>query len=424
MWARKRLDITWPDLLHALAGCMTCWDRTGAQAAVEQTWSADGDALACLSVRSAFDLLLAAAKFPSGSEVLVSAMTIPDMARIIGEHGLVPVPLDLDPESALPTPDQIAARITPQTRAVLIAHLFGTAAPLDAHIAVAREHNLLFIEDCAQAFRGGEYRGHPQADASLFSFGTIKSATALGGAIGVVRDRGLLDDMRRRQATYPVQSRAGYLQRVVKYMALQAASYRLPLSCLIGLLRLVGKDHDRLMNSFVRGFAADRLFSLIRQQPCAPLLRLLTRRLQSFDTVRQEYRAARGKRLATALRGSFASPGADVSPHVFWVFPILTEQPQVVRDELFRHGLDATQGQSMIVVDPPAGRADLAPCAARRMLSQIVYLPFYDALPDAELERMALVLNSIVQRQGCLTPPASRSRCDPESSPSPQRAAP
>ncbi len=400
MWARKRLDITWPDLLYALAGCLTRWDRASAQAAVEQTWSDDGDALACLSVRSAFDLLLAAAKLPPGSEILVSAITIPDMVRIIREHGLVPVPLDLDPQSALPTPEQIASRITTQTRAVLIAHLFGTAAPLDAHIALAREHNLLFVEDCAQAFRGLEYSGHPQADASLFSFGTIKTATALGGAIAIVRDRSLLDDMRRRQATYPVQSRAGYFQRVVKYMALKAASYRAPLQCLIALMRLVGRDHDRLLNSFVRGFPADRMFSLIRRQPCAPLLRLLARRLQTFKTTRQEHRALRGKGLADALRGLFACPGADVTPHVFWVYPIVTDQPQAVRDELFRHGFDSTQGQSMIVVDPPEGRADLVPTIARRLLSQIIYLPFYDALPDAELQRMAGVLCSVAQRQG------------------------
>src|SRR5262245_21451511 len=250
MWARKRLDITWLDLLHSLAGCLTRWDRARAQAAVERTWSDDGHALACLSVRSAFDLLLAAANFPPGSEVLVSAITIPDMVRIIREHGLVPVPLDLDPESTLPTPEQISARIMPQTRAVLIAHLFGSAAPLEAHISVAREHKLLFIEDCAQAFRGRGYRGDPRTDASLFSFGTIKTATALGGAVAVVRDRALLEDMRRRQAAWPVQSRAGYLQRVAKYMVLKAASYRVPLSGLIALLQLIGKDHDRVMNSF------------------------------------------------------------------------------------------------------------------------------------------------------------------------------
>ena len=52
-----------------------------------------GGALACLSVRSGFDLLLAALDLPPKSEVLITALTIPDMVRIIKDHDLVPVPL-------------------------------------------------------------------------------------------------------------------------------------------------------------------------------------------------------------------------------------------------------------------------------------------------------------------------------------------
>lgn len=416
MWSRKRLDITWRDLFRGLGYCLSRWDRTHAEAHVGRAWSDDREALACLSVRSAFDLLLAAANFPAGSEVLVSAITVPDMVRIIREHGLVPVPLDLDPRTALPPPEQIVARSTPRTRAVLIAHLYGTSGPLDAHCAAAREHNLLLIEDCAQAFRGREYCGHPQADVSLFSFGSIKTATALGGAIARVQDAALRDAMRTRQAEYAVQSRAGFLSRILKYMLLKFASYRAPLRCLIGLFRALGRDHDRLFNAAVRGFDAEQLFALIRRQPCAPLQALLALRLRTFDAARQERRAACGRTLCDALRGAYECPAADVTPHVFWVFPILTNRPEEVRRELLRHGFDATQGQSMIVVEPPQGRDDLVPHNALRLLAETVYLPCYDALPDAELSRMAGVLKSLAacssrstsaSCSGVLTPSAS-----------------
>jgi hypothetical protein len=46
----------------------------------------------------------------------------------------------------------------------------------------------------------------------------------------------------------------------------------------------------------------------------------------------------------------------------------------------------------MIVVDPPAGRDDLEPRETRRFLARILFLPFYDALPDDELDRLAAVL--------------------------------
>lgn len=391
MWSRKRFDIKWRDLGFAAVRCFTR-RATGAAADISWMKTDHGGDLACLSVRSGFDLLLGAADFPQGSEVLVSAMTIPDMVRIIRQHGLVPVPLDLDPDLAFPHPAQIASRVTPRTRAVLIAHLFGATPPLDEHIAVARAHGLLFIEDCAQAFRGRDYAGHPDADVSFFSFGTIKTATALGGALARVRNGELLAGMRQRQARYDLQSRAAYLGRVVKYVLLKALAYRLPFRCLVGVLRLLRRDHDRVLNSSVSGFAADRLFELIRRQPCAPLLDLLRRRIATFDSQRLLRRAERGRRLAQALRGSFACPAAHLSPHAFWVFPILTDTPDPLRRELARHGFDATQGHSMIVVDPAPGRDDLEPRETRRFLARILFLPFYDALPEEELDRMAEVL--------------------------------
>jgi dTDP-4-amino-4,6-dideoxygalactose transaminase len=130
MWSRKRFDIGWLDMLDGGLGCLACWDRAGAQQAVERLWSSEGDALACLSVRTGWDLLLSAADFPPGSEVLMSAVTIPDMAQIIEHHGLTPVPLDLDPETMLPSPEQIEAAVTLRTKAVLVAHLFGTSSSL------------------------------------------------------------------------------------------------------------------------------------------------------------------------------------------------------------------------------------------------------------------------------------------------------
>lgn len=391
MWSRKRFDITWRDLALAALGCLT---RRGAGEAADASGMKPdrGGDLACLSVRSGFDLLLGAARFPQGSEVLVSAMTIPDMVRIIRQHGLVPVPLDLDPDLAFPHPAQIASRVTPRTRALLIAHLFGATPPLGEHIAVARAHRLLFIEDCAQAFRGRDYAGHPDADVSFFSFGTIKTATALGGALARVRNAELLAGMRQRQAGYDVQSSAAYLGRIVKYLLLKALVCRLPFKCLVGMLRLLGRDHDRILNSSVSGFAADRLFELIRRQPCTPLLDQLRRRIGAFDGRRQLRRAERGRRLAQALRGSFPCPAAHLSPHAFWVFPILTDTPDPLRRELARHGFDATQGHSMVVVDPPPGRDDLEPRKTRRLLARILFLPFYDELPDEELDRMAEVL--------------------------------
>lgn len=60
-------------------------------------------------------------------------------------------------------------------------------------VDVAARHSVLLWEDCAQVFTGRQgYLGHPQSDATFFSFGVIKRATALGGGIARIADRSIL----------------------------------------------------------------------------------------------------------------------------------------------------------------------------------------------------------------------------------------
>lgn len=132
----------------------------------------------CLSVRTAFDLYLAALGLPKGSEVLVSAITHPDMVRIIEMHGLVAVPVDIDPETLLPISETLQNRISERSRILLVAHLFGARSSLDECIAFALANDLLVVEDVAQSMCSGDDRGDARADVTLFSFGFIKTATA------------------------------------------------------------------------------------------------------------------------------------------------------------------------------------------------------------------------------------------------------
>ena len=116
-------------------------------------------ALACLSVRSGLDLLLAALELPAGAEVLYSAITIPDMAQVSREHGLVPVPVDLVGSDLRVDVDSLRRAISPRSRVLVVAHLFGARPDLTEVLAVARDADLFVVEDCAQAWCGPAYRG-------------------------------------------------------------------------------------------------------------------------------------------------------------------------------------------------------------------------------------------------------------------------
>ncbi|HUG90882.1 MAG TPA: DegT/DnrJ/EryC1/StrS family aminotransferase [Planctomycetaceae bacterium] len=436
MWSRKRLDIRWSDLLAGTAHCLTRWNRAAAQRAVESEFSADGDALCCLSVRSAWDLLLQSLNLAPGDEVLMSALTIPDMARIVEDHGLVPVPLDLEIDTAAPAADAVLRAVTPRTKVVLVAHLFGGRIDLGPLIAAAKSHGLVFVEDCAQAYIGPGFRGHPRADASLFSFGTIKTATALGGGLAVVRDAALLARMRAQQANYRVQVRWSFFQRVWKCSLLKAVSTRRMFGLFVRVCRWLGIDYDRLINDSVRGFgiphracpggnqdaalqacgASDAPapgglvqnpsshrheaggdggrsdIDRFRRRPSAPLMALLRRRLRRYDPRRVEAKTARGELLASLIQPALRCPGAALAPHNYWVFPVWSEDPAATIIRLNRAGFDATQGQSMCVIPASDQRPELDPAGARELLARLVYVPLYAELPELEIRRLATVL--------------------------------
>ena len=392
MWARRRFDIRWSDLGFGVLRSFLPPQRSAQQERVEQAWSESDDALACLSVRSGFDLLLAALELPPKSEMLVSAVTIPDMVGIIEEHDLVPVPVDLVIDRMAPSVESLRRAITPATRAILVAHLFGSRIPLDAILRLAKEHGLLVIEDCAQAFAGEPYRGDMDADASMFSFGPIKSTTALGGALLRVRDRDLLERMRAQQAGYPVQSRWAYLRRLLKYTVFKAISSRPLASAVVFVSWAVRYEYDRLVNWAARSFAGPGFFLRIRRRPSAPLLAVMAKRLSAFDSHRLADQVSKGKLLVELLDGNLRCPGGSVEPHTYWAVPVLVDDPGRAITTLRREGFDATQGQSLCVVQPPRDRRDLVATAAEETLPRLVYLPFYPEMPTPVLRRMAEVL--------------------------------
>ena len=392
MWVRMRFDIAWSDLACGIRSVCLPWDPATLQQQICRHWSAPEEMLPCLSVRSGFDLLWAALGLAPGSEVLMSALTIPDMARIAEHHGLVAVPVDLDVEHMAPNLEVLQRAITPATRALLVAHLFGTRVPMEPIMKVARQHGLLVIEDCAQAFVGRDYEGHPDADAAMFSFGPIKTATALGGAVLRVRDPDVLRRMRARQATYPMQDRGAYLRRLLKYSTLKAASSRPLCDGILSLCRAAELDHDHMINGATRGFAGPHFFERIRRQPSGPLLVVLERRLRTFDPRQIAERAARGDFLVSLLPRGLKRPGGEAQENTHWVFPILVDQPRRVIASLGKAGFDATQGGSLRVIAPPADRPELDPRAVRDAAAKTVFLPLCPQMPIRSVRRMARVL--------------------------------
>ena len=388
MLPRKKLDIGWADLFCGLVSCLLEKDRKAVQARIEKLWSPEDRALATLSVRTGFDLVLRCLALPRGSEILVSAITIRDMVGIIERHGLRAVPVDIDPESCSARCDLLAKAITRRSRAILVAHLFGSRMELGEVAGIAQRHNLYLFEDCAQAFAADGYRGHPRSDVAMFSFGPIKTATALGGAMLTFRDRVLCASVRQLQREHPLQPRSLYCQRILKYAVLKALSYRLPYSLFAASCRLLRTTHDRIISNAVRGFAGGDLLRKIRHQPSYALLALLERRLRRYTPHDVRHRIDAAKLVSSHLPG-VSVVGRHAGNHGHWVFPIRSRQPERLVRRLWDEGFDATRGASNMYAVPEAGDGAADAADARRVMDQIVYLPVDSGADSADLRRLA-----------------------------------
>lgn len=282
-----------------------------------------GRSLACFSVRSGLDLFLSVIQFPKGSEILMTAINIPDMVCILEHHGLSVVPIDIDLETLCPRYEDIKRLITPRTVAIISAHIYGRWIKMDDIITVAKESGLFVLEDCAESFSGLSSQGHDQSHLTFFSFGAIKYATAMGGAIVKVRNAELLNKMRSRLQTYPMFSGGDYVERLFRYsIVMFIINNPLVTKIFINSMHVAGIDYKEKIVSLLRGCSGD-IIKKVRHQPSTSMLRFMLYKLQQFDDQEHAKAKINGNFVRDSLFRDIFIPGCNADRINYWLFPIL-----------------------------------------------------------------------------------------------------
>jgi perosamine synthetase len=199
-----------------------------------------------------------------GDEVIVSPYTMSASAIAPLIYGGVPVFADIDPNTFCMDPKSIEENITSKTKAILVVHIFGHPADMDAIMGIAKKHNLYVVEDCAQAPLG-KYKGKNVGtigDIGIFSLNYHKHIhTGEGGIITTNNDE-LADrcQMIRNHAENVVGPR-----EIKDLTNLIGYNYRMTeIECAIGieqLKKLPNLIHQRLenvtlFNDFISKFPA------------------------------------------------------------------------------------------------------------------------------------------------------------------------
>lgn len=157
----------------------------------------------CIGVGNGLDalhLILRGYGIGAGDEVIVPSNTYIATWLAISYAGARPVPVEPDERTYNLDAKLIEAAITPRTKAIMVVHLYGQPADMDAINAIAQKHELKVIEDAAQA-HGARYKGRPVGslgDAAGFSFYPGKNLGALGdGGAVTTNDANLAQSIRK-----------------------------------------------------------------------------------------------------------------------------------------------------------------------------------------------------------------------------------
>ena len=315
----------------------------------------DRDVAAVNSGTDALRLALQGLGIQAGDEVVIPANTFSATAMAIEQVGGIPVVADIDPFSYLMSAESIEALVTDQTRAVLPVHLYGRLAPMSEINEVARQHDLVVIEDAAQA-HGASLDGKPAGSwggAAAFSFYVSKNLGAYGDGGAVVADP---DVIARVKA-----------------------------------LRDLGRDET-----------GEHVLLGVNSRLDAIQAAILRVKLPHLDTW-LDSRQRRAERYRESLEEADVELPTEGTPgvHVYHLFVIRVPRRDMVREKLRQRGVEAGIHYPTPIHLQPAhvGRVKVPNGApnAEKAAREILSLPIYPQMTDTQQDHVIAALRAALQ---------------------------
>jgi dTDP-4-amino-4,6-dideoxygalactose transaminase len=323
-------------------------------AGFEQDFAAHSGTSECIALNSgtsALHLALLAAGVGPGDEVITVPFTFVASVAAVVYAGAKPVLVDIDPRSFTMDPAAIEAAITPRTKAILPVHLYGQPADMDPIVEAARRHNLVVIEDAAQA-HGAKYKGRAVGsigDMACFSFypGKNLGAYGEGGAV--------------------TTSNAEYARTV-------------------RMLRDWGQD--RKYHHLLRGF------NYRMEGFQGAILRVKLRHLDSWTEARRA--------IVSKYNESLADSGLELptqmpwARHVYHVYTVRTKEREVVQAVLEKEGIQTGIHYPIPVHLQPAyadlGYARGAFPHSEKAADEVLSLPLFPEMTDDHIQSVSQAL--------------------------------
>ncbi len=394
IYPRHNIDLNLSSLFNGLLSYFIPLNRNKIEKEIISFWEKRENVKISFSVRTSFDSFLTAMNLPKDSEILMSAINIKHMVEIADNHNLKIIPMDIklnDLSVSLKNFDKI---ISNKTKILVFAQLFGSIVDLKELSVLCKKNDIILIEDCAQAFKGKEYQGSVHADLSLFSFGTIKSSAALGGAIVLSNSSKYLDLIDSVEKNYLNRGEFWFFKRIIKYIFIKFTSQPIVYGLFIKFLILFNIDVEQTINGFTRSFSKGKLTDQIRYIPPTHMLNILNIRLKNnknSDYIKRENDA---RLLLKKLENLVVVPSISTENHSFWVIPILVNDTDSLQKLLLKNGFDSTKANH----SQTAIKSKLYSIPnATKLMNNIVYLPNIKNINTKERDRLVDLLKTFLK---------------------------
>ena len=210
-------------------------------------------AVAVTNGTAALDVAVEALRIGSGDEVIIPAFTIISCIGQVIRSGATPVIVDCDPLTWNMDINQVEEKITENTKAIMVVHIFGLPVDIEPLLEIAKNNNIKIIEDAAEML-GQTYNEKPCGsfgDISTFSFYPNKLITTGEGGMLVTNDEQLADDCRslRNLCFQPkkrfVHERLGWNYRMTNLQAALGLAQLERLDEFVQRKRSMGKNYTQ-----------------------------------------------------------------------------------------------------------------------------------------------------------------------------------
>ena len=332
------------------------------------------------SARQALFAILKALSFKPGEEVILPAYSFWAVVEVVKSLGLIPVFAEIHADTYNLACASLKEKITARTRAIIVEHIFGQPADIDPLRHIARENNLVLIEDCAQAC-GSQYRNRMAGsfgEINYFSFAKGKNLTTLSGGMITTNDPGLYESIYgeltngRKRLNQKSVSQLLFSGLMQHFITLNPVVY-FPVAIAAG--SLLGNNLQERPSSFIPQAVESSLCRLNNVLAHIGLLQLSRinqlndKRIENTDILRRGLSGVAGIKLQKQREGI-------ISTYSCFSIEIEAEKRDEFSRKLLLKGIDCRKDWMSYYLDD---------AKLKNLPKKILYLPNYPALDEQEL---------------------------------------